>query len=112
MSSRAKSRDPVHEPAKTMKSYYVYIMSNPRRTVLYIGMTNDLKRRVGEHASHAVHGFTSTYNCSELLYFEESPSVDDAILREKQLKRWSRSKKLALIKALNPDLRDLSTSSR
>jgi predicted GIY-YIG superfamily endonuclease len=80
-----------------MKTYYVYIMSNPIRTVLYIGMTNNLERRVEEHKSHAIPGFTDKYNCVELLHFEEVSDVRTAIEREKQLKKWSRSKKDALI---------------
>lgn len=95
-----------------MNAYYIYIMSNARRTVLYIGVTNNLGRRVAEHNTGSFPGFTKQYNCSDLLYFEETPSVDAAIAREKQLKKWSRVKKLALIQALNPDLRDLSASSR
>jgi len=92
-----------------MKTYYVYIMSNPRRTVFYIGMTNDLARRVAEHKAHLNPGFTATYNCTDLLYFEETSNVYEAILREKQLKKWSRQKKLGLINSLNPEQRDLST---
>lgn len=95
-----------------MNTYYVYILSNSRRTVLYIGVTNDLERRLCEHRSGQIPGFTKQYNCHELLYFEEASNVGDAIFREKQLKKWSRAKKLALIQALNPDLRDLSASSR
>ena len=93
-----------------MNSYYVYIMSNARRTVLYIGMTNDLARRTAEHKSGTIAGFTKRYNCHELLYYEETPDVDAAIAREKQLKKWSRQKKLQLIASLNPQLRDLSAS--
>ncbi|OGL30808.1 excinuclease ABC subunit C [Candidatus Saccharibacteria bacterium RIFCSPHIGHO2_02_FULL_47_12] len=92
-----------------MNTYYVYIMSNPRRTVLYIGMTNSLERRVAEHKSHKVKGFTDRYNCTELVYFEDVPSVKEAIAREKQLKKWSRSKKETLISTLNPERLDLST---
>jgi putative endonuclease len=94
-----------------MKTYYTYIMSNPRRTVLYVGMTNDIGRRVGEHKSHANPGFTATYNCTDLLYFEESPDVTAVIAREKQLKGWSRNKKLSLIRTQNPGLADLSNLS-
>ena len=93
-----------------MKSYYVYLLSNSRRTVLYIGVTNSLARRVHEHKRKHVEGFTKQYNCDELLYFEETSSVDDAIAREKQLKEWSRNKKIELIQRQNPELRDLSTS--
>jgi len=87
-------------------------MSNSRRTVLYIGVTNNLDRRVAEHKSHMIPGFTDRYNCTDLIYFEDTYSVKDAIAREKQLKRWSRSKKEVLIVAVNPTKGDLSTSSR
>ncbi len=95
-----------------MKTYYIYILSNPGRTVLYIGMTNNLERRIGEHKSHSIPGFTAKYNCVELLYFEETDNPMTAIEREKQLKGWTRVKKLNLIAQLNPRLQDLSTSSR
>ena len=87
-------------------------MSNPRRNVLYIGVTNNLDRRVAEHKSHDVPGFTHRYNCTDLLYFEDTPPVEAAIAREKELKKWSRSQKEALIAGLNPDKRDLSLQSR
>ncbi|WP_197735963.1 tRNA glutamyl-Q(34) synthetase GluQRS [Arabiibacter massiliensis] len=90
--------------------YSVYIMSNPRRTVLYIGVTNDLERRVAEHKSHAYKGFTDQYNATDLVYHETCGRIDDAIAREKQLKGWTRRKKEALVERLNPDWRDLSTS--
>ena len=91
-----------------MNSYYVYILANQRRTVLYIGVTNDLNRRLYEHKNKLTEGFTKQYNCDQLLYFEETFSIDDAIIREKQLKKWSRVKKLTLIQRKNQDLRDLS----
>jgi len=91
-----------------MKSYYIYIMSNHRRTVLYVGMTNDLERRLDEHKRSVVKGFTSRYNCTELVYFEECYDVLAAIAREKQLKKWSRAKKEALISSTNPRYEDLS----
>jgi len=95
-----------------MRTYYVYIMSNPRRTTLYVGVTNDLERRVMEHKTHSPKGFTDTYNCTDLVYFEETTSVEQAITREKQLKKWGRAKKDNLINQFNPSIRDLSTSSR
>lgn len=98
------------EKSPYMNTYFVYILSNRHRTVYYTGVTNNLARRLYEHAHHLVKGFTDKYNCAELLYYEESPDVNTAIAREKQLKKWSRLKKLALIETLNPDLRDLSTS--
>lgn len=96
----------------SMRTYYVYIMSNPTRTVLYIGVTNDLERRVLEHKTKAIEGFTAKYNCVDLVYFEDTPNIEAAIIREKQLKKWSRSKKEWLIDTLNPSRTDLSTSSR
>lgn len=91
-------------------AYSVYIMSNQRRTVLYIGVTNDLERRVAEHKSHMFKGFTDRYNATDLVYFETCGRIDDAIAREKQLKGWSRQKKEALVERLNPNWLDLSAS--
>ena len=88
------------------KSYYIYILGNDRPT-LYIGITNDLVRRVYEHKQGFVDGFTSKYNLKKLLYFEIFNNVTDAITREKQLKHWNREWKLQLIKKENPTLRDL-----
>ena len=93
----------------TTNTYYVYIMSNPRRTVLYIGVTNNLERRVAEHKSRTLKGFTSTYNVTDLVYFEDCSTVDDAIAREKQLKGWTRAKKNALVERINPKWIDLAT---
>lgn len=94
-----------------MKTYYVYIMSSGRRT-LYVGVTNDLERRVYEHREKLYEGFTKRYNVTHLVYFESFTDVRIAIAREKQLKGWSRTKKLALIRSANPDWRDLSTKRR
>ena len=90
--------------------YFVYILANSRRTVLYIGVTNNLKRRLYEHTQHLVRGFTYQYNCSELVYYEQIESIEVAINREKQLKKWSRIKKICLIESFNPEQRDLSAS--
>ena len=92
-----------------MNTYYVYIMSNRWRTVLYIGVTRDLVRRVAEHKRHLHSGFSDHYNCTELMYLEDTPSIDAAIAREKQLKGWRRSKKEALIDTINPERRDLAS---
>jgi len=78
--------------------------------VLYVGITSDLDRRLAEHKSLHVPGFTAQYNCTELVYFEDVPDVKAAIAREKQLKKWRRSKKEALIRLANPGARDLSAS--
>ena len=89
------------------KQGFVYIMSCRHRTTLYIGVTSDLERRVAEHRTHALPGFTKDYNLEALVYYEHFPEIANAIEREKQLKKWSRSKKEALIVRMNPDLRDL-----
>jgi putative endonuclease len=89
-----------------MNTYYAYILTNKSGT-LYVGVTNDLNRRIFEHKNMLVTGFTSDYNLDRLVYFEESNSVNDAIAREKQLKRWSRAKKLALVRSTNPEFIDL-----
>jgi len=84
-----------------MGSYYVYIMTNRSRT-LYIGVTNNLERRVYEHKHKLVPGFTSQYNITQLVYFELTSDVRAAIAREKQIKGWLRTKKIALIESANP----------
>jgi putative endonuclease len=90
-----------------MNQYYVYIMTNEGRT-LYIGITNDLARRVYEHKHHLLPGFTSKYALTRLAYYEDTGDIYAAIAREKQLKGWVRSKKVALIEAMNPEWDDLS----
>ena len=90
-----------------MKSYYVYIMTNKSKT-LYTRVTNDLERRVYEHKHKFVGGFTSRYNITKLVYYEETNDVHEALLREKQIKGWLRSKKIALIETENPEWKDLS----
>jgi putative endonuclease len=90
-----------------MRWYYVYIMSNKHRTVLYTGVTNSIIRRSSQHALGEGGIFASKYNCNELLYFEEYNDIRYAIAREKQLKNWKREWKLALIKTVNPKLRNL-----
>ena len=90
-----------------MDQYYVYIMTNGVRT-LYIGVTNDLMRRVYEHKQKLADGFTKKYNITMLVYYEVTSSVGAAITREKQLKGWLRSKKIALVESTNPRWTDLS----
>jgi putative endonuclease len=87
--------------------YYVYILSNSSRT-LYVGMTNDLVRRVYEHKQKRMPGFTARYNLTELVYFEEAAHPQIAVAREKELKGWRRSRKVALVSAANPTWRDLA----
>ena len=83
-------------------------MSNKYRTVLYVGMTNDIERRVAEHKAYQGCTFTKKYNCIYLLYYEESNDVNVVIAREKQLKNWKREWKDELIAKVNQELKDLS----
>ena len=89
------------------KTYYVYIMANQSRT-LYVGITNNIRRRVCQHRERLVEGFTHRYKIDTLVYFEPFGDVITAIEREKQIKRWRRNKKLQLIAQNNPDWHDLS----
>ena len=86
--------------------YWVYIMSNKARSVLYIGVTNDLYRRYCEHKNGTIKGFTEKYRCHSLVHYEEYNLVEDAIAREKELKGWSREKKNKLIAKDNPQMVD------
>jgi len=88
-------------------SYFVYIVASVSRTI-YIGVTNDLGRRVNEHRTRDTPGFTSTYNVDRLVWFEEFADPAAAISREKQLKSWRRAKKIKLIESMNPSWDDLS----
>ena len=88
--------------------YFVYILSNWNDSVLYIGVTSDLPRRLYEHRNNLVDGFTKQYNVHKLVYYEYTNDVYSAISREKPLKGWRRSKKDALITKMNPDWHDLS----
>ena len=90
-----------------MHEYHVYVMSN-RTHVLYIGVTNDLERRVIEHQESINPGFTNQYHLKRLVYFESFADIANAIAREKQLKSWRRAKKIALIESINPKWSDLS----
>jgi len=87
--------------------YFVYILTNLHHTALYVGVTNDLVRRVHEHRTKTASAFTTRYNVDRLVFFEETNDVNAAIAREKQLKAGSREKKIALVNARNPDWRDL-----
>jgi putative endonuclease len=88
------------------KQYFVYILSSITKT-LYIGVTSDLKKRVWQHKEEFVDGFTKRYRIKKLVYFEMTEDVLSAIAREKQIKRWRREKKVALIESVNPQWRDL-----
>jgi len=90
------------------KTYYVYILTNKRNTVLYVGVTNNLERRVFEHKNKLKKSFTSKYNINKLVYFEEFDYVEDAIYREKQLKAGSRKNKIDLVSGINKLWNDLS----
>ncbi|MBI2336060.1 MAG: GIY-YIG nuclease family protein [Deltaproteobacteria bacterium] len=90
-----------------MKKYFIYIMASRRNGTLYIGVTNDIVRRVYEHKNDLIKGFTERYKVHHLVYVEETDDVNAAITREKQLKKWKRSWKLRLIEELNPKWKDL-----
>ena len=90
--------------------YYTYILTNKTNTVLYIGMTNDLHRRLYEHKNELLGGFTKKYHIHKLVYYEGFASPQHAIAREKQLKKWKRDKKNALIETINPEWKDFSES--
>jgi len=89
--------------------YYIYIIMNPGRTTMYTGVTNNLRRRISEHIESmgSSHHFASKYNCQHLVYYECFRYINNAIRREKQIKRLRRSKKLDLIKSTNPTLRQI-----
>jgi putative endonuclease len=89
------------------QNYFVYILTNHRNTVLYIGVTNDLGRRLCEHSESRRSHFTRQYDTDKLIHYEAFPAPGSAIAREKQLERWRRSKKEALIARSNPEWRDL-----
>jgi putative endonuclease len=87
--------------------YYVYIMNSPSGT-LYTGITNNLRDRIYQHKYKLIEGFTKKYNVTRLAYYEETTDVNNAIAREKEIKGWRRSKKIALIKSMNPYWKDLA----
>ncbi len=85
------------------------MMTNKNRSVLYIGVTNDLRRRVYEHGNSLIPGFTQKYNCHYLVYYEHFQNINDANDREKELKKWRREKKENLIRGFNPEWRFLNS---
>ena len=91
-----------------MKSYYVYIITNNKNTVLYTGVTNNLFRRMNEHKNKSFTGFASKYNCNKLVWYEETNDIHIAIETEKKIKTGSRQKKVDLISGMNPGWIDLS----
>jgi len=96
------------DPKTVFMSYYVYILASKRNGTLYIGVTNDLKRRIYEHKNGLIDGFTKKYSVKNLVYYEQTNDVHEAILREKRLKKWNRDWKIKLIEEMNPDWKDLS----
>jgi len=90
-----------------MNNYYVYILTNKKNNVLYTGVTNNLYRRIYEHKNKLISGFTVKYNVSKLIYYEVYDNIEDAIQREKNIKKWYRKWKVELINKLNPKWKDL-----
>ncbi|MFH1050426.1 MAG: GIY-YIG nuclease family protein [bacterium] len=90
-----------------MKTYYVYMMSNYNNNVLYIGVTNDLLRRVYEHKESKIEGFTKKYKCNKLVWCEQFSDIYEAIKKEKQMKKWKRDYKNNVINEINPGWKDL-----
>ncbi|MHB8339108.1 MAG: GIY-YIG nuclease family protein [Ignavibacteriaceae bacterium] len=88
-------------------NYYIYILTNKYNKVIYVGMTNNLDRRLFEHKNKMLEGFTKKYNVDKLVYYEHTSNVDAAIAREKEIKKWRREKKNKLIETNNPDWKDL-----
>ncbi len=90
------------------KEYYVYIMASKRNGTLYIGVTNNLERRVYEHKNNIIKGFTKKYSVPNLVYFEATNDINDALEFEKRIKGWLRKKKIDLIESVNPNWDDLA----
>ncbi len=93
---------------KEKKMYFVYILTNKNNTVLYTGVTNNLERRIYEHKNRLVEGFTKKYRVHKLVYFDSTSDIRSAIAREKEIKGWTKAKKIALIEKGNPEWRDLA----
>ena len=106
-SFRARPRGPSRNDLGGKLPLYVYILASRRHGTLYLGVTGDLVRRVHEHKSHAVPGFSARYSVDHLVWFETYDDPTDAIAREKALKKWQRDSKIRLIEDQNPDWRDL-----
>lgn len=94
-----------------MKTYSVYILTNALNTTFYIGITNNLERRVYEHKHELLKGFSQKYKLRKLVYYEQCHTATDAIAREKQLKNWHRQWKINLIKTMNPEFKDLDAET-
>jgi putative endonuclease len=91
------------------RNYYVYLLTNSNNKVMYVGMTNDLERRIYEHKNKLIKGFTEKYNINKLVYFEQTQDVLASIAREKEIKKWRREKKNQLVNLMNPKWEDLSS---
>lgn len=102
---------PIWDQYGQKKDFYAYVLSNNSMS-LYVGVTNDLERRFYEHTQKVIRGFTSQYHFDRIVLYEMYEDVRDAIAREKQLKGWTRKKKIALVKATNPDWRNLLVTDR
>ncbi len=107
MDSRFRGND--IKTSMSQHNYYVYIMASQYNGTLYIGVTNDIERRVAEHKKRVFEGFTKKYDVDRLVYFEFYSDINSAIMREKQLKKWNRQWKINLIEMRNPEWIDLST---
>jgi putative endonuclease len=92
-----------------MKSYYVYILASQKNGTLYVGVTNDLKRRVYEHKQKMIEGFTKKYNVTMLVWYTSTESIETALVKEKQLKKWNRAWKIRIIEEINSEWKDLYT---
>ena len=92
----------------TEKTYYVYLLTNWNNKVMYVGITNNLERRIYEHKEKIVKGFTEKYNVNKLVYYEQTSDIVEALNREKEIKKWRRNKKNQLVENTNPAWRDLS----
>jgi len=90
------------------KNYYIYLLTNWNNKVIYVGVTNDLNRRIYEHKNKLISGFTKRYKLNKLVYFEETCDINAAITREKEIKKWRREKKDKLVNQINPNWHDLS----
>ena len=98
------------EPYVSDRNYAVHILASKKNGTLYVGFTSDLHRRINEHKEKVVPGFTRRYGVSNLVYSEYHPTADDALARERSIKRWNRKWKLDLIESINPDWNDLAYS--
>ncbi|KUG21939.1 excinuclease abc, c subunit-like [hydrocarbon metagenome] len=90
-----------------MKQYYVYILASKKNGTLYIGVTGDLVKRIYEHKQNLIDGFTKEYDVHALVYYEHHDEIEEAILREKQMKKWNRKWKIRIIEEKNPEWKDL-----